>query len=285
MSTPVQPSRQAPAFSVVMPAYGRQSFLNEAIESVLRQTLSDWELIVVDDASPEPLRVPADPRIQLIRQPTNGGFAAGMNAGLDQAKGLYVAVLADDDAWAPSRLANSLRGHAEADVVCCLTADLGEIPRTTETAVVRPMTDEELSSQELPHSMCAMSVRRDLFPLMDPSYRAAEDLEWVIRLSSTKPRWALVESEDFLWRRHDGPRHRNGVEARIEGSERLLVEHANYYVERPRTRAFRLYRIGLMNLIIGNRRTALKYAAKSLFARPNLHCLSLLAKTVSKRQA
>ncbi|MGH2727704.1 MAG: glycosyltransferase family 2 protein, partial [Actinomycetota bacterium] len=98
----------SPLVSVIVTTYERQAMLGEAIASVLAQTIQDFEIVVVDDASPTPATAPADPRIRVVRRETNGGEPAARNSGLDAARGRYVAFLDDDDRYVPERLAIGL---------------------------------------------------------------------------------------------------------------------------------------------------------------------------------
>ena len=91
-----------------MPAYGHERFVGLAIESVLAQTLNDWELIVIDDCSPDgtwdEIRGFRDPRIIATRHDVNRGAHATLNEGLAQARGSYVAILNSDDVYHAERL-------------------------------------------------------------------------------------------------------------------------------------------------------------------------------------
>ncbi|HMA10603.1 MAG TPA: glycosyltransferase [Steroidobacteraceae bacterium] len=104
-------ARQAPAVSVVMAVYNAEDFLAEAIESVLGQTLTDFELLLVDDASTDgsPVIVEryarADRRIRAFRLARNGGTAHARNAALAHARAPLVAICDDDDRQRPQRLA------------------------------------------------------------------------------------------------------------------------------------------------------------------------------------
>ncbi|MEM6486654.1 MAG: glycosyltransferase family 2 protein [Pseudomonadota bacterium] len=98
-----------PAISVVIPAYNRESLLPRALESVLQQTLTDFEIIVVDDASTDGTHAVAsryadDSRVRVVRQPQNGGAAAARNRGIVEARGRYVAFQDSDDRWFPEKL-------------------------------------------------------------------------------------------------------------------------------------------------------------------------------------
>lgn len=92
--------------SVVIPAYGHATFLKSTIESILRQTYEDYEVIVVDDGSPDDTpRVAAEfgSAIWYIRQ-QNQGMAAARNTGIRHASGDVISFLDDDDLWLPDYL-------------------------------------------------------------------------------------------------------------------------------------------------------------------------------------
>lgn len=95
--------------SVVMPIYNAEKYLSQAIESVLNQTLKDFELILVDDGSTDKsleicqTYAEKDSRIQVIHQ-SNGGICAARNCGLKNAKGEYLAFIDNDDVYLPDLL-------------------------------------------------------------------------------------------------------------------------------------------------------------------------------------
>ena len=100
-----------PRFSVVVPAYNGSETIAATIESVLGQTETDLELIVVDDGSADDTvavvsRFRSDPRVTLIEQ-ENQGTAAARNTGIAAAQGEYVAFLDNDDLWMPEYLAEA----------------------------------------------------------------------------------------------------------------------------------------------------------------------------------
>lgn len=94
--------------SVIIPTYNRAQVISRAIRSVLSQTYSDFELIIVDDASKdgteEVVKRFRDPRITYFRNRVNMGGNAARNRGIRLAKGKYVAFLDDDDEWLPTKL-------------------------------------------------------------------------------------------------------------------------------------------------------------------------------------
>lgn len=114
---------RAPLVSVVIPTYNRASLLDCAIRSVLAQTLSNLEIICVDDASTdnteEVVKKYSDPRICYIRHETNRGGSAARNSGIRAATGDYIAFLDDDDEWLPEKIERQLKALEAYDAVLC----------------------------------------------------------------------------------------------------------------------------------------------------------------------
>jgi glycosyltransferase involved in cell wall biosynthesis len=96
-----------PLVSIIMPAYNAEKTIVDSIESVLRQTYINWELIVVNDGSKdstsEVVLAINDERLRLIEQ-ENGGVANARNNGINYAKGEYIAFLDSDDLWVEEKL-------------------------------------------------------------------------------------------------------------------------------------------------------------------------------------
>jgi hypothetical protein len=103
----------APRVSVVMPVYRVERYVGASVRSVLQQSWRDFELVVVDDASPDRsidiVRAFDDPRIRIVRHERNLGLSAARNTGLDAARADCVALLDSDDVAPPHRLARQLR--------------------------------------------------------------------------------------------------------------------------------------------------------------------------------
>ncbi|MEP3227366.1 MAG: glycosyltransferase [Parasphingorhabdus sp.] len=97
-----------PAISVVMPVYNVEKYVAEAIESVLAQTFTDFELVIVDDggsdSSMEICETFDDARIHIVKQ-SNRGLAGARNTGISAARGDYIALIDSDDRWEAEKLA------------------------------------------------------------------------------------------------------------------------------------------------------------------------------------
>ena len=95
--------------SIIMPSYNTGRFIKETIESVLAQSYSAWELIIVDDCSTDDTddvvnQYLVDERIRYIKNDTNCGAAVSRNRALREAKGKWIAFLDSDDLWEPDKL-------------------------------------------------------------------------------------------------------------------------------------------------------------------------------------
>ena len=101
-----------PLVSVIMPAYNSRNTLADSIQSVVDQTFSDWELLIIDDCSKESMEDIADSfqdsRIRYVRLLSNRGVAKARNAGIAEARGRYIAFLDSDDLWLPKKLERQL---------------------------------------------------------------------------------------------------------------------------------------------------------------------------------
>jgi len=101
-----------PRISVIIPTHNRPAPLARAISSVRSQTWTDYEILVVDDGSNDPVAMALDgfpdARLRLLAHPCRRGAAAARNTGLRAARGDYVAFLDDDDEWVPQKLERQL---------------------------------------------------------------------------------------------------------------------------------------------------------------------------------
>lgn len=103
-----------PTVSVIMPAYNAGAYIEEAVESVMAQTVTDWELLVLDDGSADDTCAQVeklaeeDPRVRLLRNESNMGAANTRNRGFDLCHGRFVALLDSDDRWHPKKLETQL---------------------------------------------------------------------------------------------------------------------------------------------------------------------------------
>lgn len=139
---------QSPRVSVVIPTHNRPDLLLEALQSVAGQSMDDWEVVVVDDASAPPVSVDAaatgiaGEKLRVLRHESSRGGAAAKNTGAAAARGEVIAFLDDDDLYAPQYLARALQvldAHPQIGVVFMGVAWFGSSARWGEEAYHRAM--------------------------------------------------------------------------------------------------------------------------------------------------
>jgi len=115
-----------PRVSVLLTCYNHLAYLPLALDSVLKQTVTDLEILIIDDVSTDGTRewlaaeLPDDSRIRVILNGNNLGTYATLNVGLEAANGEFIAILNDDDLWAPAKLERQLAlfdKHSEVGLV------------------------------------------------------------------------------------------------------------------------------------------------------------------------
>ena len=119
--------KDRPLISVIMPAYNAEKYIAEAIQSVISQTYTNWQLLIIDDCSTDRTAEIAeefeksDQRIRVLRNPQNIGVAKTRNRGFDLAKGEWLALLDSDDRWHKEKLEKqlALADNSDADIIYC----------------------------------------------------------------------------------------------------------------------------------------------------------------------
>lgn len=263
-----------PQFSVIIPTYNRPEFLRHAVESVLRQTVEDFEVVVVNDGGEDPVGLPADTRVRLITRKNNEGLSAARNTGLEAATGKYVAFLDDDDLYVSNRLALAQVGLSKAPIALCLVSTFTDENQEFGPARGRRLegnVHDTILDDFAPH--CGATVlERSLAPPFDERYLATEDVEWWLRLSRLAP-VTTVEEVGYLQRGHSGPRNLNSAQARLEFSRQVMAEYPEYFATHRKARSFRHQRNGMRELSMGLRRQARRSLLESIRARPSARSL------------
>jgi glycosyltransferase involved in cell wall biosynthesis len=122
----ISDSMTQPQITVALPVYNGEQYIAIAIKSVLAQTFSDFELLILDNCSTDNtldiIRTFSDPRIRLIVNPKNLGMIENWNLAVSLATGKYIKILSHDDLLAPSCLAEQINGflkHQDIGIVTC----------------------------------------------------------------------------------------------------------------------------------------------------------------------
>jgi len=251
-------------FSVVIPLYNKAAYIEQTINSVLAQSETDFEIIVVDDGSrdegPAAVAAMRDPRIRLVRQ-ANAGVAVARNHGISIARGQWIAFLDADDVWRPQYLAVQRASIASCPEVRAVAtgfyaaSDLAEWTAaahvesaTTRYEIIRDLPGRWMQSS--PFFTSSIAVRADVLKAMPhcfaPGESVGEDLDLWFRIAEKYPIALVAEPL---------------VAYRLDTAGSLSASHARNtmapYLVRMRDRA----RSGLMSP--DSARSALRYFAQS----------------------
>lgn len=135
-----------PLVSIITPAYKAEPYIGQAIESVLAQTVPDWELLIVEDCSPDNTAQVVeqyldDPRIKLLRNEQNLGECGSRNRALEVARGQWITLLDADDWYEPTRLERmvSFAENTQEKVVIDIWRRYNEITGQIEVGRMSPV--------------------------------------------------------------------------------------------------------------------------------------------------
>jgi len=184
-----------PRVSVIIPTYNRANMVGRAIKSVLEQTFTDWELIVVDDGSQDHTGAAVadygDPRIQYIYQ-ENSGTPGARNTGIQASSGEYIALLDSDDLFLPNKLELQLEAMAHPSAPGLVASGWREVDihgtpgRTLEPWLFQPGLALEDWLYGCYVIVPAVLVKRDWLikvGMFDTSLRYVEDWDLWLRLA------------------------------------------------------------------------------------------------------
>lgn len=232
-----------PLFTVIIPCYRAAATIRVAIESVLAQDDGDFELIIIDDGSPDDSVVAAckatggDRRCMVIPL-RNGGPAAARNAGAALARGRLLAFLDADDRWMPGLLSahrELFARHGEVGVSFARTrffdADLTKPGRCSAH-----VAEVDLGRMLAENPLCTTSnmvVRRDLFQRLggfDTTLTHAEDQEFVVRVLATTD-MTVTGIDAPLVHYRTSPHGLSSDLAAMEDGWQALLERARSYTD------------------------------------------------------
>jgi glycosyltransferase involved in cell wall biosynthesis len=187
---------RTPVVSVVLPAYRSAEFVNQALDSIRAQTLTDIEIIIVDDCSPEECVRQYDIRdnVTLIRHVERQGPAAARNSGIRAARGAYIALMDMDDIWLPDKLESQvqlMKSDGSVGLVYCHYTLVDErLQPTGQQPRPKPLGDRpllRLLKGNVIKSCSVVMIRRDALDrcgIFDESIVGTDDWDLWLRIAS-----------------------------------------------------------------------------------------------------
>ena len=204
-----------PRVSVIFPVHQREAFLQDAIDSVLSQTMPDFELLIIDDgAGPRVGKLlddQTDPRIRLIRLPVNLGVSAARNAGLKAARAPYIALMDSDDVALPERLATQVAWLDEhPEVTVCGSNGVMVLPDGQRLPMRYPGTDAIIKARMLLVDSAVMNasvmMRTDFLRRhrmsYDSNFTIDEDHALFMAMMQSGATFASLDQALIHYRRH-----------------------------------------------------------------------------------
>lgn len=200
-----------PFFSILLPVYNTPLlFLNECLETITRQTFKDFELIIVDDASPRPdvssclnTWQKRDNRISLITRQANGGIVAASNDALNAAKGKFCVLVDHDDLLEPDALEliwSEIHRYEDLDYV--YTDEYHLLPDGSTHDFRKPSwSPERFRSQMYTCHISALrtNLMRDVGGFLD-GYDGAQDYDLILRVTEKARRISHIPVSLYYWR-------------------------------------------------------------------------------------
>lgn len=220
-------SDREPLVSVVMPTNRSGPWLELAVSSALAQSMSDLEVVVVDDGAPGGVAQleRLDSRVRVIRS-LGRGAAMARNSGIGVARGTYVAVLDDDDIWMADKLSyqvDRLEARPDAALCHCQFEYIDAAGRVTSPGWAGPVEQDALVTGLFPVAHPTTVWRRDVLDLVGGYSQAlwpAEDLDLLLKVLQ---RWPVVfESATLVQYRWHGANVSADLARQYEAASRAL---------------------------------------------------------------
>lgn len=240
---------RTPFFSVVIPTHNRVNLLDQAIRSVLQQTFTDFEIIVVDDHSTDNTQIRLaeydDPRLTYFLNDHSRGGAGARNAGIARAQGEWVAFLDDDDVWLPQKL------ERQYDKITAVSAEVGliyagyatyDFQRAKVISEVMPEKQgwilPDLLYRNYVKTFSGVVIRADLLRQvggLDDKFPALQDVDLYVRLAQHAAIAYVPEILVWLRKGHGGRISTNWT-AKLVGFELFIYKYNELLDQYPRAR-------------------------------------------------
>ncbi len=186
-----------PVLTIIIPTFNRAGFLKESVLSVLAQTFTDYELIVIDDGSTDLTQevMLEFPRVRYVACPENSGVSHARNLGIGMARGRYICFLDSDDLWVKNKLERQIRWmESHSDCQVCYTDEIW----IRKGVRVNPMNKHRKYSGDIfapslplcivsPSSVLMRSSLFDEVGLFDEDLPVCEDYDLWLRISLKYP--------------------------------------------------------------------------------------------------
>ncbi len=271
----------SPIVSVILPTYNRAHLLKRAAKSVLQQSFTSLELIIIDDASTDATKEVVtelnDPRITYIRHETNQGGPAARNTGISRAKGIYIAFQDSDDEWLYDKLQRqvNLLDSADKSTGAVFT---GFIRAGKRKAQYVPLPNDDTQRGNLLESLLVRNfistqtllIRKDVLLEIegfDERLPRFQDWELVIKIAKTCDMQLIDEPMVIVYATPGNITSNDTV--RLKALEIIYISHYETFCRYPSAHASFLMNMGNIAAVEGLRKKAILTYVKGIKTKKN----------------
>ncbi len=272
---------QNPKVSVIIISYNRAQLLKVAMQTVFDQTFEDFELLIIDDGSPDDtentVKAFHDPRLRYIKHAQNQGEGAARNSGVQHAEGEYIAFLDDDDEWLPNKLQLQVElldaqpkhvGFVHSALIN-FYADTGEeVEKKRPVETVSGKVFDRLLQDNFV-ILSTVMARKECFDAAGPfdlSIPAGLDYDMWVRISQNYE-FAYIDTPLIKYRIHRNNLGSNfGLQ--IRGQEAFFNKYHAYISTPGKPNSIRYFKLGLLYCFTNDFKTARRIYLKSIRLYP-----------------
>lgn len=271
--------------SIIIPTYNRPNLLLRAVNSALAQTIEDFEVIVVDDCSSEPVDLPEHPRLRIIRLPKNKGGSAARNIGTRAAKGRWINFLDDDDELLPHMARVSLEALQQSSLPKPVGAISGIEVVVREGKVIQTRIPPTLPRgshyglEDIDPSLSflckqTLIVEKEVLLSMggfDESLPSRIHTDLFLRLNLVCSLLGIQQVGYRLYK-HDGFQISSDPSRRQTGFDRIVEKHQKIFQAHPKMYANFIYEQVITSYKMGQSKAGLKNLSRAVKISPQHTC-------------
>jgi len=273
---------EKPLVSVIIPTHNRASRLSKAVNSVLSQTFSNLEVIIVDDCSTDNTAnkaqelIQQDQRVKYFKQEQNQGAPAARNRGIKAAQGKYIGLLDDDDQYLPEKIEQQVKVFENAsDDVGLVYGGFKNIVLNSdrEDRVKKPKERGDITKALLEKCFIGsptVLIKKECFGKVgyfDEKLQSCQDWDMWFRIAQKfKADYAKEIVANYYF--HDGEQITTNFDKKAQGVNRIYFKHQEYLREYPKIYLHRIKNLAKALAAAGQRGSALKWQAKVISKQP-----------------
>jgi glycosyltransferase involved in cell wall biosynthesis len=266
-----------PKVSVIIITYNRASLLKTAMQTVLDQTFEDFELLIIDDGSPDDtenvVKAFHDPRVRYVKHAQNQGEGGARNTGIQHAEGEYIAFLDDDDEWLPDKLQLQVAlldsqpqqvGFVHSALINFYADTGAELEKRRPVDQVSGNVFDKLLAENFV-ILSTVLIRKACFDAVGPfdvSIPAGLDYDMWVRIAQTYE-FAYIDVPLIKYRIHLNNLGRN-FSLQIRGNEAFMNKYKAYTSVPGRPNSVRYFKLGLLYCFTHDFKTARRLYLKSI---------------------